>query len=583
MSKPDKPTTAVAVVPTLADLQRTLEVDRSLSQTRSRDLRSAVARVADLLGAHPDNVPLDLQHIAARLSGVNPAAVGISAKSLANIRSDFLAAVRQSGLALVLRARKTDLSPEWDALFATAGAKRYRLGLARLARYASGAGIAPARIDDTVLTAFIDEVRKGSLHQKPNVLHRQLAVIWNEASEVFPQFGLRRVEKPSFKAAPKRIAWGCLTIAFRVEVEAYLDWCAVTDPFAEGARAKALQPRTLKLRRNQVHAAASALVEAGMSASSITALAGLVVEANFRQILRRRHQLVGGKPNNFNRDLAEALVQIAREWVKVDPVVLESLRKVTAEVPMLPKGMTEKNKRAIRQFDDAAVVGRLLELPDRLWREVKRDANPSFRTLARAQAAIAIRTLTYIPLRSENLHELVFDKHIFLRDGKRASSTLEVGSEEVKNGETGLAFDLPTPLSTMLIEYRERIAPKVIGRRPDRVFVGANGAPKVQATVAYLIQTYLRKKAGIVLTPHQFRHLAAKIILRTNPGAYETVRQLLGHKNLRTTTWFYAGEDTRAAGLHHQRLVEAAVARDQPRTSRRISKPAKSRGRPADE
>jgi integrase len=186
--------------------------------------------------------------------------------------------------------------------------------------------------------------------------------------------------------------------------------------------------------------------------------------------------------------------------------------------------------------------------------------------------------LTYIPLRSENLHELMFDTHIFLRDGKRARSTLEVGSEEVKNGDTPLAFDLPTQLSTMLTEYRERIAPKVIGRRPDRVFARADGAPKSKAMIAVLIKTYLRKKAGIVLTPHQFRHLAAKIILRTNPGAYETVRQLLGHKNLRTTTWFYAGEDTRAAGLHHQRLVEAAAARNAPGARRRTTKRAKSAG-----
>jgi hypothetical protein len=33
-------------------------------------------------------------------------------------------------------------------------------------------------------------------------------------------------------------------------------------------------------------------------------------------------------------------------------------------------------------------------------------------------------------------------------------------------------------------------------------------------------------------TPHQFRHLAAKIVLDANAGAYELVRQLLGHKNL---------------------------------------------------
>jgi len=348
--------------------------------------------------------------------------------------------------------------------------------------------------------------------------------------------------------------------------------CAVTDPFAENARAKRLKPGTLKLRRNQIHAAVRSLVESGLPASSISRLRDLVLEPNFRQILRRRYVVTGEKPNNFNRDLAEALVQIAREWVKPDDAALAQLRKLTAKVQMQPKGMTDKNKKAVRQFDDAAVVERLLALPDQFWREVKRDQNPSFRTLARAQAALAIRILTYIPLRSENLHELVFDKHIFLRDGKRANSTLEVGSDEVKNGETGLAFDLPVQLAKLLIEYRERIAQSVIGRRPDRVFVKADGSPKGQAMIAVLIKNYLRKYAGIEMTPHQFRHLAAKIILRTNPGAHETVRQLLGHKNLRTTTWFYSGEDTKAAGLHHQRMVEEAASRDVSRSRAKNSR-----------
>ena len=57
------------------------------------------------------------------------------------------------------------------------------------------------------------------------------------------------------------------------------------------------------------------------------------------------------------------------------------------------------------------------------------------------------------------------------------------------------------------------------------------------------------------ITPHQFRHLAAKIALDANPGAYELVRQLLGHKNLRTTTNNYAGIDTRRAGRAHADLI----------------------------
>src|SRR6185437_13326036 len=104
--------------------------------------------------------------------------------------------------------------------------------------------------------------------------------------------------------------------------------------------------------------------------------------------------------------------------------------------------------------------------------------------------------------------------------------TMEFGSEDVKNKETELAFDIPSQIGRMLIEYRDRIAPKVIGHRPQRVFVKADGAPKSQAMVAVLISTYLKRRAGIIMTPHQFRHLSAKMILDAQPGAYETVRQL---------------------------------------------------------
>ena len=57
------------------------------------------------------------------------------------------------------------------------------------------------------------------------------------------------------------------------------------------------------------------------------------------------------------------------------------------------------------------------------------------------------------------------------------------------------------------------------------------------------------------MTPHQFRHLAAKIELDGKPGAYELVRQLLGHKNLKTTVNNYCGLDTKRAGRAHAELI----------------------------
>jgi hypothetical protein len=78
---------------TLATILSALNGLDMLSDTRLRDLRSAVKRIADLLGNEPAAITLDLDAISARLGAISPLAVGITAKRFANIRSDFLAAL----------------------------------------------------------------------------------------------------------------------------------------------------------------------------------------------------------------------------------------------------------------------------------------------------------------------------------------------------------------------------------------------------------------------------------------------------------------------------------------------------------
>jgi integrase len=554
---------------TLADLLITLEHETSLSATRLRDLHSAVKRVAGLLGDEPGGIPLDLPAISTKLANVNPIAVGVSSKTLANLRSGFLTAVKVSGLKPVLRSVETQLSPAWAGLMAQLSGKRAHLGLSRFARHASAKGIEPDQVNDATIEAFVTAVREGSLHRQPNVLHRQVTLIWSEVAKLS---GFRSITIASFRPPAKRIEWTLLHKAFRQEVDNYLTWCAGTDSFADDARPRALAPGTLKLRRDQIHAAATALVESGIKPLAVKSLSALVSPENFKRILRRRHEAVGGRENNFNRDLAEALVQIAREWVKVDAGTLAELSRLTGKVPMRAAGLTDKNKRFLRQFDDPAVFQRLHNLPARLWAEVKRDGAPNFRALAKAQAALAVAILSHMPLRLQNLTALAFGIHLFMREEARAISSLELSAAEVKNG-TELAFDIPPKVAKMLVNYRDRIAPKVIGRRPERLFVNVDGTPKSQATVAWLITTYLKRRAGIVLTAHQFRHLSAKVMLDAEPGSIENVRQFLGHKNYKTTTNFYSGIDSRRAGRHHQNLIERALEDQKPvgRRKRRAS------------
>jgi integrase len=58
---------------------------------------------------------------------------------------------------------------------------------------------------------------------------------------------------------------------------------------------------------------------------------------------------------------------------------------------------------------------------------------------------------------------------------------------------------------------------------------------------------------------HQFRHAAAAIYLKHRPGDYETVRRLLGHRNIQTTVRFYCGLQTLEATEQFGRLIRQQI------------------------
>jgi integrase len=60
---------------------------------------------------------------------------------------------------------------------------------------------------------------------------------------------------------------------------------------------------------------------------------------------------------------------------------------------------------------------------------------------------------------------------------------------------------------------------------------------------------------GLAWNPHLFRHLSAKLILDDNPGAYEIVRRVLGHRSIETTTSFYCGHEAAAAARHYDEVI----------------------------
>jgi integrase len=506
-----------AVPATLQDV-----IDRlaggGLSDTRKRDLRSAVVSYGKLIGRVPAAIPLDLADIRTTLDGTVPVQAKVSRKRWANLRSDLAAALDASGLRPMLRTADVELDGEWMRLFEAVTDPRFRNGLSRFSRWASLRRISPAAVNDDAIMRFVAELEASSLIRNVGAQHRSAALLWNRLCALPPARGLSAVAVPASRFVPTRVPWERLPKSFRAEIDAYLAWCAMPDPLDEQARARALAPLTLGLRRGHIHSAVTAACGAGIDPDRLTALAKLTEPEVFRALLRHRWGEDGRKLSAYTHGMAGTLIAAASEWVKAPADLIATLKQLRRKLGALPSGLTEKNKALLRKFDDVRLCEMFVQLPDRLWRQARRDL-PSKRAFIDLQSALAIELLIHVPLRMENLSALNFNEHLHWPQGARKPALMVFRGGETKN-EVQLEFEIEKVLADRLQVYRNEIAPAVTGTRPDAVFVTWSGRPRTQTAITVAIEKTVLRSLGVKLTPHQFRHLAAKIALDANPGAY---------------------------------------------------------------
>ena len=163
----------------------------------------------------------------------------------------------------------------------------------------------------------------------------------------------------------------------------------------------------------------------------------------FRTILRQQWKERGQKPTSYIVSLASVLIKIAAEWVKVPPEQLAALKEIRSKLGRTRSGLTEKNKAMLRRFDDPRLLGKLINLPDVLWRTARRNLPLSTRWFVDLQTALAIDILLHVAPRIENLAALKFDEHLHWPQGKGKPALMVIREDETKNEEP-LEFELPS-------------------------------------------------------------------------------------------------------------------------------------------
>lgn len=361
---------------------------------------------------------------------------------------------------------------------------------------------------------------------------------------------------PSFRKPRGSLRLAELPVSFRRDTEAYLAWLGGAEPFAEHVPPHICKPRTLEFRQKQIELMASALVERGIPLSRLQTLADLVRIEHAKEILR---SYLGNRLDNvsaFTRGLAKSLLHIAKHWVRLGAEDLERLRDLNRRLGPDRSGLTEKNQTVLRQFDDPKTLQRLLVLPQRMMARARRLGAGNRQAAVAAQLAVAVEVLLMAPIRIGNLVGLRIGEHLIRPGGPKAPFHLILPGEEVKN-EEAMEFALPPQSTAVIDEFVRVFRPALAAPTDCWLFTTGPGKPKGQSTLAHQLKEIIWREAGIRMTVHQFRHLAAKLLLTHDPGNFEGTRRLLGHKNSRTTTNFYSGMQTKAAAAHYDRILLA--------------------------
>jgi integrase len=518
-------------------LERIAAMDSLPSQKR-HDLMSSIRRVTRLLDSLPADIPADPEALKRRLGILTPAAAGMTRGRWRNVRALLTAALALTG-AKVMRGRRRDaLMPQWLVLFERVSDRYERARLSRFFSYASANGIGPNDVDDRTVADFAESLKRNSLLDRQTEIVRGLCLAWNRCAEKIEGWPAARVAVPNSRrdyALPPTT----YPPSFDADVHAYLAHLAGGDLFNSTGRGPA-SPATLRDLRVRLFEMAAALVRSGRVPERIGSLADLVAPNALQTALTFVWARNGKRKTGHLHNFALTALKIAKYWVKAPSEQIAALQAIRRQVDPQNMGMTEGNRARLRQFDDPENLRRLINLPETIRRSLPRTGSVAYAAAVRVQSALAIGILLVAPMRMKNLASLHLDRHLS-RTRPGGVRHIVIPAEEVKN-LAPLSFEIPGPLGELLDFYLARCRPILSKDSNGYLFPSLrHGGAKPSGHLGTQIKRTIAREAGIILNPHAFRHLSAKLFLAAHPGEYETVRLFLGHKCLNTTVRAYCG------------------------------------------
>ena len=547
--------------PSFADAIAAIEAASDLSEQQRRHWVCSLRQIAKWLDRPVQTIPARWTSIRFAVEQLHHARVGVTAKTVANHRANVRAALRWFGKEHDVPARGVQLTPCWTKLRDGIEDLGRRKRLYGLFRYCSGRGIPPSMVNDAIFDAYFCYRGETTNLAVNDAARRSVARSWNACIGQVEGWPANRLFEPPVKAK-EGPAWEDFPLGLREEIEAYLSGLQKPHRSANGKRFGSCIATTIRTRRAVLKAFARKAVAIGVPIKSLTGLKALLAPDLVERVIDAYWRENGEEPHISTIELGSHLLRVARATGCLDANDIERLDDIRANLEdHRGPALTGKNLKLIRQVLTPGVWKEVVALPELLMKEARslKDHAP-VKAAVMAQIAVAIAILTFAPIRLGNLDHIEIGENLIKPSGPNSPYRLVFERYDVKN-RVDLDFPFDEDLTALIEEYIYDFRPALLrGSNASWLFPGEGGKPKTANMFSTQITERIQKATGLRITVHQFRHAAAAIYLRHNPGDYETVRRLLGHKNIQTTIRFYCAlettEATRKFGAIVRKLIE---------------------------
>jgi integrase len=564
----EQPIASALIEPSFADAIIRITADATLPRSRRVHWPCSLRRIGEALGRPLDAIPARWSAIRWAADQLHHVPLGIEAKTLSSHLSNVKAALSWFSPVDDLAVFRSSLSAAWVSLNDHSS---YEKHLSAFIRFCSGNGIEPDVVDEAAVDRFMAYRAEHTRLKSGVAARRALARAWNKRVDTVPGWPATCLIEPPLRRV---LQLADLPPGLRADLENYLSWLQQIRRDRNGRRCRPCKPTTIRTRRAELVAFVTKAIECGFPLEDLNSFAVLLQPEIVEKVIDAYWRENGETPAIYTINLAWRLLDVARSTDALDEAGLERLADMRTELENYREpGLTEKNRALIRQVLVDEVWRAVMLAPELLMAEATRLHNSApKRAAVFAELAVAVQILIFAPIRVGNLARIRIGESLIRPGGSSAPYWLVFPEHDVKN-RVPLEFELTAKTTKLIERYLADFRPTLTRScGSDWLFPGEHGNPKDPKTLSSQITQRVRHASGVVLTPHQFRHAAAAILLKRRPGEYELVRRLLGHRSIEVTQRFYAGleslQATRIFGeMIEKELEERLASRPKPRRS----------------